>query len=718
MIASQPRFYQTGGTLPPDAPSYVERHADQALYDGLSQGEFCYVLTARQMGKSSLTARTLIRLRQEGVAAAGLDLTAVGQNLSVAQWYDGLLGLLGQQLNMEDELEEYWLDHERQSPLQRWMGALREVVLARCPGRVVIFIDEIDAVRSLPFSTDEFFAAIRECYNRRSQDPAYERLTFCLLGVASPSDLIRDTRTTPFNIGRRIELTDFTEGEAAPLAQGLGRDAKTGQALLERVLYWTGGHPYLTQRLCRAVAEDAGVSGPAGVDRLCEELFLSPRAREQDDNLLFVRERLLRSEVDLAGLLDLYGQVARGKRVPDDEADPLVSLLRLSGIARAVDGHLRVRNQIYRRVFDREWVSAHMPDAELRRQRAAYLRGLFRATVIAGVMLSVVVSLGLTALHQARLADRNLRMASNKAEELKRLAAMLQRSLDERDKLFTRLVALDQSFSLRRGKTTRGKMAETAGKARTAQMARKVLVVDDEQDIVRLLEKNLVGAGYQVMTAFDGPEALQKAGVEKPDLVVLDDLMPTMDGSEVLRRLKASQATAEIPVIMMAERAKPSDVFRGYQQGVDAYLTKPINPAELLAFVKQILDSQAGLAEAGREIPIKGDENALIRIAHTILQQAIDEGASEIHVEPRAERLGIYFRLHSGMNEVLRLPKHIQRNLVARYKLMADLNPEEHNAPQEGRIGISYQGKEYDLRVHSEPTSNGERVVIAISAKQ
>ena len=77
-------------------------------------------------------------------------------------------------------------------------------------------------MRSLPFSADEFFAAIRECYTRRAEEREYNRLAFCLLGVASPSDLIQDTRTTPFNIGRRIELTDFTEAEAMPLALGLG----------------------------------------------------------------------------------------------------------------------------------------------------------------------------------------------------------------------------------------------------------------------------------------------------------------------------------------------------------------------------------------------------------------------------------------------------------------------------------------------------------------
>jgi hypothetical protein len=214
-------FYVTGGTLRRDAPCYVERQADRDLYDVLSRGEFCYVLTSRQMGKSSLMVHTAARLREEGVAVAVLDLTTVGQNLSLEQWYDGLLALMGQQLDLEEELEEYWLAHPRLSPLQRWMAALREVVLARVPGRLVVFVDEIDAVRSLPFSTDEFFAAIRACYNRRTQDPEFERLTFCLLGVASPADLISDQRTSPFNVGRRIELTDFTAAEAAPLAAGL-----------------------------------------------------------------------------------------------------------------------------------------------------------------------------------------------------------------------------------------------------------------------------------------------------------------------------------------------------------------------------------------------------------------------------------------------------------------------------------------------------------------
>src|SRR5262249_31541537 len=97
-------FYIVGGTVRRDAPCYVRRRADTDLYDSLKQGEFCYVLTARQMGKSSLMVRTAARLREEGVGVAVLDLTAIGQNLSAEQWYGGLLTQVGQQLGLGEEL--------------------------------------------------------------------------------------------------------------------------------------------------------------------------------------------------------------------------------------------------------------------------------------------------------------------------------------------------------------------------------------------------------------------------------------------------------------------------------------------------------------------------------------------------------------------------------------------------------------------------------------
>ena len=225
-------FYVVGGTMRTDARSYVRRDADEELYNGLMANEFCHVLTARQMGKSSLMLRTAARLREAGIGVAALDLTGIGTNLSPEQWYSGLIVQLGDRFNLEDQLLEFWRANVSLGPMQRWISAIRKVLLPSRPGRLAIFIDEIDAVASLSFSTDEFFSGIRECYNLRNENAEMNRLTFCLLGVANPSDLIRDTRTTPFNVGRRIELNDFTEQEALALAEGLGGTTAENNALL------------------------------------------------------------------------------------------------------------------------------------------------------------------------------------------------------------------------------------------------------------------------------------------------------------------------------------------------------------------------------------------------------------------------------------------------------------------------------------------------------
>lgn len=395
------QFFVTGGTLRSDAPSYVERQADRDLVRLLAAGEFCYLLTARQMGKSSLMVRAAQTLRSMGHSVATLDLAAVGQQLTHEQWYDGLMVRLGQQLQLEDELDAFWCAHDRFGPCQRLFAALRHVVLprlrdrhpidpnfevhspmpykaprpSRSTPRLIVFVDELDLVRSLPFSTDEFFAAIRATYNGRTEDSLLERLTFCLLGVATPAELMRDPHTTPFNLGHRIELHDFSPTEAAPLAHHLvaspGPPGIDPTLLLDRILFWTHGQPYLTQLLCRAIAEPAAAGrtstlGSALVDDICHNRLLTPRARETDDNLLYVRERVVRTAADLSLLLELYEQILAGTTVPDDDRNELAHQLRLAGLVRAEQGRLVVRNRIYERVFDRAWITAIKPVAELR----------------------------------------------------------------------------------------------------------------------------------------------------------------------------------------------------------------------------------------------------------------------------------------------------------------------------------------------------------------
>ncbi len=119
----------------------------------------------------------------------------------------------------------------------------------------------------------------------------------------------------------------------------------------------------------------------------------------------------------------------------------------------------------------------------------------------------------------------------------------------------------------------------------------KILVCDDEKNIRRLVQVNLERAGYKVVTASDGKEALQQVVKERPELIVLDIMMPYMDGFEVLQNLRRNASTREIPVFMLTAKSQDSDIFRGWQSGVDCYLTKPFTPVELVSFVNRIFDT-------------------------------------------------------------------------------------------------------------------------------
>ena len=120
-------------------------------------------------------------------------------------------------------------------------------------------------------------------------------------------------------------------------------------------------------------------------------------------------------------------------------------------------------------------------------------------------------------------------------------------------------------------------------------MAQTVLVVDDDPKLVRIVEINLTQEGYRVRTAGDGEAALAAVAEERPDLVVLDVMMPGIDGFEVLKRLKADAASADIPVVMLTARAQDEDVFEGYGMGAQWYLTKPFEPEELRRVVRHLL---------------------------------------------------------------------------------------------------------------------------------
>lgn len=356
-------FFVVGGTLQTTAPSYVTRPADQELFRSILEGQFCYVLTARQMGKSSLMQQTAARLRQQGVNVVRIDLTMIGvSRTSIDQWYVSLLTYVQRELGLTVDAEDWWRKHSALSVLQRFTSYLRDIVLTEVSNSIAICIDEIDSTLNLDFR-DDFFAAIRAIYNARASDPVYRRLTFVLLGVATPTDLIKDLRRTPFNIGRRIVLEEFSYQDARPLQHGIEQFYPGyGDHILRRIFYWTNGHPYLTQKLCLAAVQAPGHTwDDTQVDRLVERLFLAENARK-DANLAFVEDRIRSgTPLERRGMLKLYKDVYVGKVVLDDSRSRIQNDLELVGLIRVERGHLQVRNRIYQQAFNQDWIVKNIP---------------------------------------------------------------------------------------------------------------------------------------------------------------------------------------------------------------------------------------------------------------------------------------------------------------------------------------------------------------------
>jgi len=358
------------------------------------------------MGKSSLLQRTSYRLRQEGYSCVYLDMTRLGsEDTTPEQWYKGVTLSLFYSLNLGEQVnfKEWWNAQSGISSVQKLHHFVEELLLPNIPRKsqnngknrgIIIFIDEIDSLLSLNFPVNDFFAWIRHCYNQQASNPNFQRLGFALFGVASPSDLIADKRRTPFNIGTAIELKGFKLHEATPLLKGLEEIISQPQAILREIINWTGGQPFLTQKLCQLVAQTAFNTSYGTISLLpgTEEFWVEQLVRSQiiehwetkdePEHLRTIRDRLLFHEHRAGRLLGLYQRIleaedeedagirGRGDRETSNSLPPLPPVpmddsleqteLLLSGLVEKRNGYLKIKNPIYRNVFNAQWVLRHL----------------------------------------------------------------------------------------------------------------------------------------------------------------------------------------------------------------------------------------------------------------------------------------------------------------------------------------------------------------------
>ena len=274
-------FFVVGGPVQPERPCYVERAADRKLAEALQAKRLCYVLGARAVGKSSLLKRAARALRAGRTLVASVDLRRIAEE-STAESADAGLRSIAEHVASELELGvdvAAWWGSRDELGENRLVEFFWEIVLTNTTAPIVVLLDEVEAALERPWAAD-LLDAVGGCYTRRTRETDFGRLGFALAGSTSRHALAEASAEPVFGEAELIEPEDFSVQQAYRFAPAFGGDRELAQALIDRMHAWTGGHPYLTQRVARGVARKGGRL--EDVERVVREQLLAAGAADRD----------------------------------------------------------------------------------------------------------------------------------------------------------------------------------------------------------------------------------------------------------------------------------------------------------------------------------------------------------------------------------------------------------------------------------------------------
>ncbi len=347
-------FYEVGGSLPANSKTYIERGADNNLYNSLKESKYCYVLNARQVGKSSLRVQVSQRLTTHGYKCVNIDITRIGsKNIDIDKWYASFVFAIIKELELpRKEFNEFWRSISYLTVIDRF-SQMMDKILDDCSDNIVIFIDEIDSLLSIDiFSTDDFFAVIRTFYNLRSEDKRYNRLSFAIFGVATAEDLMEDPRRTPFNIAHSVKLTQLSFDQSITLTNGLTNQTIDTKEILQKVFEYTSGTPYLTQKLLDEISQKP-ISTLEEIDKIVDRVFIDSGFEER--NIKNIQNRIVNSEKYGIKMLHLISEIL-STEVASNDSNQTQIYLKLSGLIKTKNQKLVYNNKIYEMIFTKDWL--------------------------------------------------------------------------------------------------------------------------------------------------------------------------------------------------------------------------------------------------------------------------------------------------------------------------------------------------------------------------